>query len=148
MSSNALTPLTDRPDSFSGGASRIDFTGRCDLVRFRWPHIDDDPDAKSYWFRFPLAHQPDCFSAFLDLYIHEPPEGVTLSETDADRLLCHLLLQRMPDEGLKEAIESLSGMCEFYRLPAGSPKPLPAPKSVRARITGSYVAPVFPATEE
>lgn len=70
------------------------------------------------------------------------PEPVTV------RLLCHALLQRLPDEALPEAVESLTGMYEFYARPRLPLPELPARPSVSARITGSYVAPVYPVTED
>lgn len=64
------------------------------------------------------------------------------------RLLCHALLQRLPDEALSEAVQSLFDMNEFYHLPQ-SVAPLSLPqKSIPVRITGSYMEPVYPITEE
>jgi hypothetical protein len=73
-----------------------------------------------------------------------------LPEPMLQRLLCYALIQRLPDEGLAEAMQSLVDMNEFYRLPRFvSPQSLSLPQqSVPARITGSYVEPVYPVTED
>jgi hypothetical protein len=49
---------------------------------------------------------------------------------------------------LPEAVESLSNMYEFYRSAFATPPALIFQGSTPARITGSYVEPVYPVTEE
>ena len=76
------------------------------------------------------------------------PARRKLPEPILKRLLCHALVQLIPDEGLSEMMGSLSDMNVFYRLPrAVSPPALPG-RSIPVRITGSYVEPVYPVTEE
>ena len=70
-----------------------------------------------------------------------------LPEPLLQRLLCHALLHLLPEEGLPEAMQSLVDMNEFYRLPRFVPPTLPQ-KSIPARMTGSYVEPVYPVTED
>lgn len=71
-----------------------------------------------------------------------------LSDSQLRRLLCHALLQRLPDEGLAEAMQSLADMNEFYRLPRFvPPQPLPQ-KSIPVRIGETILAPVYPVTED
>ncbi|MGH7173119.1 MAG: hypothetical protein ACRELF_00085 [Gemmataceae bacterium] len=73
---------------------------------------------------------------------------VDLPEPILNRLLCHGLLQRLPDDALSEAMESLFGMYEFYRLPRYVPPPPLPRKSIPVRMGPGYVRPVFPVTEE
>jgi hypothetical protein len=73
---------------------------------------------------------------------------VDLPEPILNRLLCHGLLQRLPDEALSEAMELLCGMYEFYRRPPSQPPALPAPMSIPVRMLPSVVRPVYPVTEE
>lgn len=71
-----------------------------------------------------------------------------LPEPILKRLFGHALLQLLPDEGLSEAVESLSNMNEFYRLPRHIP-PVPLPqKSIPVRMGKAILAPVYPVTEE
>jgi hypothetical protein len=71
-----------------------------------------------------------------------------LPEPILKRLLCHALLQRLPNEGLNEAVESLFHMNEFYRLPHYVPPPSLPRKSLTVQMGPGYVRPVFPVTEE
>jgi hypothetical protein len=65
------------------------------------------------------------------------------------KLLCHVLVEQLPENGLAEAVESLTGIYEYYR---DQPKYLPEVParlpSISGRITGEYVRPVAPLTEE
>lgn len=71
-----------------------------------------------------------------------------LPEPMLQRLFCHALIQRLPDEGLAEAVQSLVDMNEFYRLPRFVPPPLLPQKSIPVRIGEAILAPVYPVTED
>jgi hypothetical protein len=58
------------------------------------------------------------------------------------------LLERLDDEGLTEAAESLASMVRFYETPVAPPMPLPASTPFKGRIVETRVRPVFPMTEE
>lgn len=95
-----------------------------------------------------MCEDPTGFQAFVDLCL---PAGddVTLSEADVYRLYCHLLLQHIPTEGLKETAESLDEMCNFYSAPNTPQKGLaPSTLAVPARAGQVFVRPVFPITDE
>ena len=97
---------------------------------------------------FPICSQSDGMQAFVGVCVPEEGEGLQLSEAQMSRLFCHFLVQQLPDRAFVEAVESLTGMYDFYR---DSPPALPSPtpnQSVKVRITGSYTAPVYPITEE
>lgn len=85
--------------------------------------------------------------AFFDVCV--PSEGgeSSLSEIETSRLICHAFVQHLPKAAFREAVEALAGMLEFYR---DSPAILAEsfPSSVKARLTGSYSAPVFSVSEE
>ena len=85
--------------------------------------------------------------AFLDVCLPGQSAAFTLSETDMYRLLCHAIVQQLPDVAFQEAVESLTGMYSFYQ---NSPALLDSPPTpyVKAKITGSYVAPVYPVMED
>lgn len=44
----------------------------------------------------------------------ETGSGPVLSDNDLQRLLCHVLVNRMPEDGLPELAGSLRDMYEFY----------------------------------
>jgi hypothetical protein len=64
------------------------------------------------------------------------------------RIVCHVLLTQIPDEGMTEALESLGQMWEFYRTPVRQPPPLPAPTSKPAVRGRSYTREPFRVTED
>ena len=120
--------------------------GRCDPV----PFDSDDPDewtTSDGWIRFPVCDCPDGTRAFFDICIPGEDGVLSLSETDAYRLLCHALVQHLPELAFPEAVEALTGMYGFYRKSETLPAP-PSRRSMKTRITGNYTAPVFPVLEE
>ncbi len=145
-SSLDLTLSTDRPETFSAGVSLVSYIGRCDPVPY--DAGAEDSTQSDHWFRFPVCEQPDAMHAYFDVFVPSDSEVFSLSETDAYRLFCHIVVQRLPDRAFAEAVESLTQMFEFYR---ESPRVLPAqaaPASVKAKVSGSYTAPVYPITED
>jgi len=88
------------------------------------------------------------FSASFNVCLYDPDSRISLTEAERFRLQCYLLLHCLPDEGLKEAADELAEICEFHSRPAPPPKPLPAPKSIAARVGATVVRPVFPVTDE
>jgi hypothetical protein len=86
--------------------------------------------------------------AYFDVCIPENAGELGLSEVEAYRLLCHALVQQLPDAAYTEAVEALTGMYEFYQRVPFLPEPRPLAEPVRARFTGNYTAPVYPVTEE
>jgi len=84
----------------------------------------------------------------LGFHMFGTTDELDLNEEDTIRLICHALIHRLPDQGLTEAVESLTGLYEFYTAPVEPPKPLLPHSRVKGRITGSHVRPVFPVTEE
>jgi hypothetical protein len=94
----------------------------------------------------PTCDQPDDTLAFLEMIV--PTDRDTLSETECGRWLCHSLLQQLPESEMREAVETLTQMYEFHqdsRVPAAPPA---SAGSIKARITRSYTAPVFPVPDE
>jgi hypothetical protein len=124
----------------------MSFIGRCDPIPFDIED-PDEWDASDVWFRFPVCDHGEGMQAFLDMRI--PGEGgvVSLAEADACRLLCHALVQQLPDEAFGEAVEALTGMYDFYRRAPTLPAP-PCHPTMKARFSGSYTAPIFPVLEE
>lgn len=56
----------------------------------------------------------------------ETGTGPVLSDNDVQRLLCHVLVNRMPEDGLPELADSLRDMYEFHKsrmVAAGLPAP-------------------------
>jgi hypothetical protein len=119
---------------------------RCDPIQFDSDESDELTES-DYWVRFPVCTHSDGMEAFFDVCIPSESEGMSLSPAATYRLLCHVLVQHLPDVAFAEAIESLKGMHEFYRDPPALLAPPPS-VSVKARVTGSFTAPVYPITAE
>lgn len=64
------------------------------------------------------------------------------------RLLCHALVNGIPDEGLAEVFESLHDAWRFYRSKPSAPRLLETVHEGPARIVEVWEPPVFQATEE
>lgn len=65
------------------------------------------------------------------------------------RMLCHILVDAMPKDGLDELCESVTSMHEFYSTRAAEPVQLPAPSQViPAKITGASERPQFYVVED
>ena len=139
MSSNVLMPFTTKPGSSFAGALPMSCIERCDPIQFDSDESDESTDS-DYWVRFPVCTHSDGMEAFLDVCIPSEREGMSLSPAATYRLLCHVLIQHLPDVAFGEALEALKGMYEFY---GNSPALLapPLPLSVKATVTGSYTAP-------
>lgn len=143
MFSRALMPSTDRVDTSSGGVSRTNYIGQCDPLQLE----PDETSGTVCWFRFPVCEHSEGIAAYFDVCLRGDRSGLTLSEVEAYRLLCHAIVQSLPDAAFKEAVESLSGMYEFYQ-PVPALPATQAMRSVKAKVTGSYAAPVFSVGEE
>jgi hypothetical protein len=64
------------------------------------------------------------------------------------RMICHVLVDQLPDQGLGELVESLVGMVDFYAVRSTQPS-LGAPaRPARSRVLGHYERPVFQVTED
>jgi hypothetical protein len=67
----------------------------------------------------------------------------------ADRRECHRLLESLPDEAIGEVLEFLRAAAEFHSTGSAVPaSPLPASKSIPARLGRTYVRPEFLVSDE
>lgn len=65
------------------------------------------------------------------------------------RIVCHVLLEHLPERGLSEALESLVQMIEFYNSLEQTPAlPPPAAVSKPVKIVGKYTRPEFHVMED
>ena len=62
--------------------------------------------------------------------------------------MCLLLVSRLKDRGLREALQSLREMVEFYAEEPPPALPLSPARSVRAKVVGSYTSTAPPFAEE
>jgi hypothetical protein len=119
----------------------------CDPTRFLPIETSNASGSGQHWFSPPPGKPGETiffvgFHRFGTFGTEELPEPIL------KRLICHALLQRISDDALSEAIESLSDMYEFYRHPPLQPPALPVPTSISVRMGPGYVRPVFPVAEE
>jgi len=101
-------------------------------------------------FRFPLDLGWECgFAAVLELRVPAGPgEKAELKREDLDRLECYVLIARLADRGLGEAVQSLRDMVDFYDEEPSPALPTPPPRSVRAKVGRSYTSTAPPLAEE
>src|SRR4051794_15527259 len=104
MSSHALTPFTNRLDSSSVDVSLTGYGVQCDpsTPEFEDQGEEAEPDR---WLKFPVRVGPDGEHAYFAMCV--PCEGgsVVLSEAALYRMVCHALVQRLPDEAFEKAVE-------------------------------------------
>jgi hypothetical protein len=100
-------------------------------------------------FFLPTVHRSeDSPRFFVGCHFFGTTDELELSEADTNRLFCLALIQHLPDDALAEAAESLAAIYEFHQLPRARPPVLAVSETIPARITGTYVRPVFPIREE
>lgn len=86
-------------------------------------------------------------SAYFDVCVHDR-NSFAFSEIDAYRLLCHALIQSLPDAAMAEATESLSDLQDYKPLlPYASAFPKAGP-SISAEIGPTIIRPIFPVVDE
>jgi hypothetical protein len=100
-----------------------------------------------HWFLPPLGQSGEAMFV-IGLHLFGTSGKLDLPGPILNRLLCHGLVQRLPEDALPEAVESLSEMYKFYRQPFLQQPVLPAPTSIPVRMGPAIVRPVFPVTEE
>jgi hypothetical protein len=148
MSLIDLTPSITMLDVSSAGASPIDSTKLCGPTLS--PLFEKSGPGEPEQYRFSsLWDQPgeDLLTAY-GFYLSGTSNRVEWPEPIFKRLLCQALLQQLPDEGLDEAVESLSYMNAFYRLPRYVLPPQSPRQSIPVQMGKVHVQPVFPVTEE
>lgn len=64
------------------------------------------------------------------------------------RVICHLLVDRIPRQGLAELAECLGGMYRFYESQGAHTAQLPAPRITRGRTVRTETRPVPEFNEE
>jgi hypothetical protein len=69
-------------------------------------------------------------------------------ESAVARMICYILLARIPDEGTFEALDALATIYRFYATPALPAAEPPAAPRIPIKLQEPYVRPVFPVTEE
>lgn len=115
-------------------------SGNPDLVSF-----GIEPDHLQWWHRYPGY---EWSHSVMFKQLDEGTNYQCVSPKIIHRLLCHFLIDRIPDEGLPELVESVGGIYEFYQLPAPTPALLPQHRSVSGEISRSYERPPFQIEEE
>ena len=66
----------------------------------------------------------------------------------AIRILCHALIDRLPEASFPELLEMLRNIYEFYQEPQYAPALPSAPISVEAQLSRTYVRPAIEIEEE
>lgn len=147
MSSTSWTPSEKGPVNFLDGALQTNSITPLDQQGLKFvTQISNLPHASSH----------DIWSW---AYFHSV--GTTLGSKDEweysslnqrnfwARLGCHLIIDKIPEEGLQEACESLSEIYNFYtELPPPANRTLLEPQPIQVTLSASYERPAFQLTEE
>lgn len=64
------------------------------------------------------------------------------------RMLCHFMIDHLPDQALSELIESMADMHDFYEHRPPALQHLPERQYLPARVVDQYERPVFQVTED
>lgn len=95
---------------------------------------------------FPGAHVTHLVS--YDLLETDEAQIVPVDQL-LQRIVCHLLVSRIPGEGLPELCQSVGEIYEYYKSRSLIPPALPPPhQEIPARQGKSYERPTFYASEE
>lgn len=149
MPLTSLITSIESPEGSSGGASPTDFMRRCnpDIFRAEFQSWGTGSQVNLGW-------QQDVTGARFLHAVSVPTHQVTgrrvgFSENLRFRILCHLLINHIPDKGLVELCESMARIFEFYIDPVESEIPaLPERRGIRGRIGRAYERPEFCIADE
>jgi hypothetical protein len=134
------------PAVVSGGVSPLGFIKQWNL---KIPETEGAEDEETTLF-FGWQKEEKGFSISHLAAFH--PQGSTEPSYSKSlmRVACHFWLDRIPDRGLDEVLETLKDIYDFYgtQIEDKSTYRLPQLTSLEATITESIVRPVFPITEE
>ena len=122
MSLTDLKDLTEELEDFSVGASPQSSTRQWDLKTYEDVTRDARPEYLSFYLQRRL------------------PEREALA-----RFVCHILIEKIPSQGIPELYETLQDIHEFY-LPQVEQENLllPQPRQIEARWGTTSVRPEFP----
>ena len=156
MPSPYLMPSTSKRGDCFAGASATDCTARWNLA----PSLGLLGDTNFYAGPGIQLEQ----GPFVMHWSQQVPQGrlmytLTFQQTAAEpeiplpleawqRILCHALLNRIPDEGLDEVLENLREAWQFYTFKPSGTRRLEAIQEGPARLGETCVRPVFQAAEE
>jgi len=141
--SRDLTGSIAKPEGFFVGAFRPDYTRRC------IPASSIDVDAGSLvvqWsgntaaggFRHAVRFHPQATFG----------EAVETWFFPMCRVACHFIVDKIPDEGLRELAETLGDLYEFYAARSEQPPQLRHDRVVNTRVVECRERPAFYVTEE
>lgn len=149
MRSKDLTPSTRPQDDFFDGALQTAFTKRWDLGQLN-EMVQTSGGHPSLLLElsgdFPGAHVTHLVSYNL---LETDETQVLPIDQLLQRIVCHLLVSRIPGQGLPELCESVGEIYEYYKSRSlVHPVLPPSHQEIPARQGKSYERPTFYASEE
>ena len=127
------------PDTYSVGASNPNFIVRWDQVPFQ--ETTTQGDKLSSWLALDIAAE-----SYTSAYIARPEvAGYRPDDMEWTMLLfCHWLIDRIPEEGLVELVESLASIYSFHQTRSLPARPsLPSATRVKAVVRDTIERPPF-----
>lgn len=144
-----LTYSTSKPGGSSAGVSATDFTTQC--TRSQFNVFDQTYGIESSPFLVWYHETPDALfthTVSLRPYLEKTADEPDMPEFVLARIICHRLLDFIPDRALPELCESMKNIFEFYVPPTSRQSSLQSKTRMRARLGKGYVRPEFHIAEE
>jgi hypothetical protein len=123
---------------------------RWDLDLLSDPTIGDpsDPSARRVLLRFGTEHEGVRFVHELHVHPDDPWRERTLAWPTQARFVCHVLVDQIPERGLRELCESMSTIFDFYANRQATLPLLPTHTTQQGESGKDYTRPEFYFEEE
>ncbi len=138
---------TDRLDDSFAGASGTDFTKRWLHARFNDPG-HTLPGVGGLHLEWEIRIRVVYVPHEIRFHADQTGEPRRVSRNLIDRVWCQVLVDRIPDGGIPELLESIGSIYEFYSTRSEEPALLPTHQQTAARRGRTYTRPEFHFDEE
>ena len=140
------TTSTERQVSSLGGVLNVDSTTLWAPERSE-PVIHTSTSGSELAFALSCVQDPS--GSEIHIFVPETSKDPLNRSALLARLVCHVLVARMPDQGLPDLCESIGDIYSFYRDRSASHSPLLTQRQeVRAKLGHAYERPEFEIAEE
>lgn len=149
MPRNHYSTSINRPDAYFDGASNLDFTMPWSLgpqAQLEESRIDLKilPDHHLFW----MHSQGEVDVSHLVVFTSESGTQAFNATTFFHRILCHALIDNIPEVALEESARSLKDIYDDHCLPIQRCLPTRHEHAIPAKITGAMERPAFEIDEE
>ena len=138
------TSSTEKQADFLDGALRRDSIEH--WVQQQFPDISNQTQGAEPLFDFDFGNAPSTAHAFLlgTIFAHETEERTHDPRSLFTRIICHLFVSKMPEQGMPELCTSLQDIYSFYQSPIQSNQTLITQREkISAKLGAAYERPEF-----